>query len=248
VRENEISGKKEFFCEALRREAKMAYKSELATLFLLMGVLLAGCEEGGERSISKVGMVGSEEAKANLLKEIRRKYENPEAHYELGKLYLADGLWDKAEWEFNVALGFDPLHRRAQAGIVKTLLAANNPARARLASEMYMNQAGTSAEASLLLGQAFQKELLDEYALACYQQALGLAPNAAAIHKQIGYYYLAKNDSVRAEEYLRRSFQLDPYQPEVAGELGRLGVIVQIPRKIEKPSKKLEKALEEGQK
>jgi tetratricopeptide (TPR) repeat protein len=129
------------------------------------------------------------------------------------------------------------MHRRAQAAIVKTLLAANNPARAKLASEMYMNQAGTSAEASLILGQAFQKELLDDYALACYQQAMGLAPNAAAIHKQIGYYYLAKNDRVRAEEYLRRSFQL-------AGELGRMGVIVQIPRKTEKPSRKLDKALE----
>jgi len=226
----------------------MAYKSKLATLVLVMGVFLAGCVETRERSVGKVGIAGSEEAKAKLLKEIRRKYENPEAHYELGQLYLADGLWDKAEWEFNVTLGFDPIHRRAQAGIVKSLLASNNRARASLAAEMYMNQASTSAESSLILGQAFQKEQLDEYAMACYRQALGLSPNAAAIHKQIGFYYLAKGDKVRAEEYLRRSFQLDPYQPEVAGELGRLGVIVQIPRKTEKPSKKLDKALEEGEK
>ena len=218
----------------------------MAILVLTAGILLIGCNGAKERSTSKVGLAGSEETKAQLLKEISRKYENPEAHYELGKLYLADGLWDKAEWEFNVALGFDPLHRQSQAAIVKTLLAANNPARAKLATEMYMNQAGTSAEASLVLGQAFQKEQLDDYALACYQQAMGLSPNAAAIHKQIGYYHLAKGDRVRAEEYLRRSFQLDPYQPEVAGELGRLGVIVQIPRKTEKPSKKLDKALEDG--
>lgn len=224
----------------------MAFKSKTAIVVLMLGVLVIGCNGPRERSISKVGLAGSEETKVKLLKQIDRKYENPEAHYELGKLYLADGLWNKAEWEFNVALGFDPMHRRAQAAIVKTLLAANNPARASLASEMYMNQAGTSAETSLVLGQAFQKEQLDDYALACYQQAMGLSPNAAAIHKQIGYYHLAKGDRVRAEEYLRRSFQLDPYQPEVAGELGRLGVIVQIPRKTEKPSKKLDKALEGG--
>lgn len=216
----------------------MAHKTKVATLVLVMGVFLAGCVETRERNISK----------AKLTKEIRRKYENPEAHYELGKLYLADGLWDKAEWEFNVTLGFAPIHRRAQAAIVKTLLASNNRARASLTAEMYMNQVSTSAESSLILGRAFQNEQLDEYAMACYQQALGLSPNAAVIHKQIGFYYLAKGNKVRAEESLRRSFQLDPYQPEVAGELGRLGVIVQIPRKTEKPSKKLDKALEEGEK
>lgn len=106
-----------------------------------------------------------------------------------------------------------------------------------------MNQAGTSASASLRLGQAFQKELMDEYAVACYQQALALAPNSAAIHRQIGYYYLSKGDRVRAEEYLKRSFAIDPYQAEVAGVLGRLGVVVQIPRKTEANTKKLDKIL-----
>ena len=87
---------------------------------------------------------------------------------------------------------------------------------------------------------------MDEYALVCYRQALGLSPNSAAIHKQIGYYYLSKKDMVLAEEYLRRSFQLDPYQPEVAGELGRMGVVVQIPRKVDKSGKKADKAMDSG--
>jgi hypothetical protein len=42
---------------------------------------------------------------------------------------------------------------------------------------------------------------------------------------------------------LKHSFQLDPYQAEVAGELGRLGVIVQIPREIEKDTKKFDQIL-----
>ena len=108
-----------------------------------------------------------------------------------------------------------------------------------------MNQAGTSASASLRLGQAFQRELLDDYAVACYQQALGLAPNSAAIHRQIGYYYLSKTDKVRAEGYLRRSFQIDPYQAEVAGVLGRMGVVVQVPRKTGTNTRKLDKILDQ---
>ena len=111
-----------------------------------------------------------------------------------------------------------------------------------------MNQASSSAEASLRLGQAFQKELLDEYALSCYQQAQALAPNSALLHRQIGYYYLSKGDKVMAQDYLRRSFQLDPYQAEVAGELGRLGVVVQIPRKTQKNTKKLDNIIKQDDK
>jgi len=72
-----------------------------------------------------------------------------------------------------------------------------------------------------------------------------LAPNSAKINRQIGYYYLSKNDKNRAKDYLTRSFQLNPNQPEVAGELGRLGVGVKIPRKTEK-GKRLDKIVEES--
>ncbi|MGB2864327.1 MAG: hypothetical protein WBC05_13435, partial [Sedimentisphaerales bacterium] len=57
------------------------------------------------------------------------------------------------------------------------------------------------------------------------------SPSSALINKQVGYYYLGKSDKDQAKEYLVRSFQLDPKQPEVAGELGRLGVEEKIPRK-----------------
>ena len=66
-----------------------------------------------------------------------------------------------------------------------------------------------------------------------------MAPSSAKAHKHTGFYYLTKNDNTRAKEHLTRSFQLDPKQPEVAGELGRLGVEVRIPRKTEKDIKKL---------
>jgi Flp pilus assembly protein TadD len=76
-------------------------------------------------------------------------------------------------------------------------------------------------------------------------QAIHLAPTSAKVHKQLGYYYLSKNDKVRAEEYFKRSFNLDPVQPDVAGELGRLGVEVRIPGKAERSTRKLNKATEE---
>jgi Flp pilus assembly protein TadD len=75
-----------------------------------------------------------------------------------------------------------------------------------------------------------------------------MAPNSAKINRQIGYYYLSKGNKDVARDYLSRSFQLNPNQPEVAGELGRLGVAVKIPRKTEKSTKKLDKMVEKSEK
>jgi Flp pilus assembly protein TadD len=226
----------------------MANISKTTIILLALTFLWVGCQQQSKKKSSEIRPTETDKLKRTLLNKVEKKYSDSESHYKLGKLYYDDGLWNKSEWEFNVALGFNPVHRRAQAAMIKTLLAAGNDQKAKLMAEIYMNQAGTSAEASLLLGQAFQKELLDEYALDCYQQALSLAPNSAVLHRQVGYYYLSKGDKVRAEENLKRSFQMDPYQAEVAGELGRMGIVVQIPRKTEKNTKKLDKLLDSPQK
>lgn len=215
-----------------------------------LAILISGCQWFDKSEAKPYEEISPtiDEQKAELLKQIERKYENPEAHYQLGKLYHADGMYEKAEFEYRVALGFDPVNYKAQAGIVKALKDKGDTASSKMAADIYMNQAGVSAESSLLLGKAFQRTGLDGFALDCYQQAMNLAPNSAVVYRQIGYYYLAKGDQVRAEENLRHSFQLDPYQPEVAEELGRMGVMVQIPRKPAKSDSFLDKLLQKEEK
>ena len=112
---------------------------------------------------------------------------------------------------------------------------------AQTSADTYKSQVSGSPAASLQLGDAFAKQGLDKYALACYQQALDLSPDWAKIHRQIGYYYLNGNNKAQARDYLSRSFQLNPNQPDVAGDLGRLGVAVKIPENTGNGSKKSNK-------
>ena len=216
--------------------------------FLFCTLFLGGCDLlgglGVKTGAKEVEKTAAEKQKAKLLKSIERKFENPEAHFELGRLYQADGLWAKAEYHYNIVLGFDPVHRQAQAARVKVLRASGDDEQAQLSAEFYINQASSTASGSLKLGLAFQHEMLDDYAIRCYRQALGLAPNSAKINRQIGYYYLVRGNNERAGDYLRRSFGLNPNQPEVAYELGRLGVATRIPRRSEKNVKKLDKIVE----
>jgi Tfp pilus assembly protein PilF len=198
-------------------------------------LVLVGCEspEMKAAEVERVRKLPVEARKANLQDSLERKFENPVAHFELAQLYHAEGLWSKAEYHYNIALSFDPANADAQATMVKLFLDSGDTAKSKNYANTYVNQAGNSDIESLRLAMAFEKQQLDEYALTCYQQALNLAPESATINKQTAYYYLGKNDKDGAKEYFVRSFQLDPKQPEVAGELGRLGVEVKIPRKTD---------------
>jgi len=232
------------------------YSIGLAILICI--TLCGGCnpsQKGTKAQARQLGKVEKTQTPADkkrgkLLKQIDRKFENPKAHFELGQLYQDDGLWAQAENEYRIALSFDPVYRQAQAARVKTLMASGDKTKAELLADEYISQASNSAVGSLKLALAFQKQQLDDYALACYQQALRLAPNSAKINRQIGYYYLSRNDKVRAEEYLRRSFNLDPTQADVAGELGRLGVSINLekPRSHRENPKKLDKIVEQSNK
>lgn len=205
-------------------------------ILLLCCVLLlvvVGCEsqEMKAAEAARARKLPAEARKAKLQQSLESRFENPVAHYELAQLYHADGLWSKAEYHYNIALSFDPANADAQVAMVKLFLDSGDTAKSKTYADNYVRIAGNSDIQSLRLAMAFEKQQLDEYAMTCYQQALNLAPDSARINKQIAYYYLGKGDKDRAKEYLVHSFQLDPKQSEVAGELGRLGVEVKIPRK-----------------
>jgi tetratricopeptide (TPR) repeat protein len=203
------------------------------TVLLSCALLLvfAGCEslEMKAAEAERVRKLPIEARKAQLQQSLESRFENPVAHFELAQLYHSEGSWSKAEYHYNIAMSFDPANADAKASMVKLFLDSGDTAKAKNYAGTYVNQANSSDIESLRLAMAFEKQQLDEYALTCYQQALNLAPESAKINKQMAYYYLGKDDKDRAKEYFVRSFQLDPRQPEVAGELGRLGVEVKIP-------------------
>ncbi|MBW8015932.1 MAG: hypothetical protein FVQ82_07075 [Planctomycetes bacterium] len=200
-----------------------------AVLLLFCVFLVCGCQPANKEPIeNEFPLVDSDMRKLELQRLLARKYNNPKIHYELGKIYQSEGLWDKAIFEFDIAKSYDPVNWESAAAIVKTLYQDGKKERAIAMAAKYIKQAGFSAASSLGMGKAFQYEMLDDEALASYNQALTIAPNSAVLNMQIGYFYREKNDLVRAEQYLRRSFELNPTS-EVSEALGRLGIRVELP-------------------
>ena len=199
-------------------------------LLLCLAFLFVGCSEpqADATAIGQQKNVSADARKAELLQLLERKFENPDAHFQVAQLYHAEELWAKAEYHYNVSLGFDPTGAEAKAAMVKLFLDAGDSAKSKTFADVYMNQAARSATQSLRLAMAFQKQQLDGYALDSYQQALSLEPDSAEVNKQMGFYYLSKGDETRAKEHFIASYRSDNGQPDVAHELGRLGVELRI--------------------
>jgi tetratricopeptide (TPR) repeat protein len=164
-----------------------------------------------------------------LQTNLNEKFENPQAHYELARTYHKAQNWNKAEYHYIQAISFEPSNKAAQAGLVKLYADRGDKPKAEEFANSYLRQAGISVKETLRLGWEFEQLGMDDYALRCYRQAVTAAPDSDAANKQLGQYYLNKGDSANAKQYLMRSIELNPRQPEVAGQLGRLGVIVQTP-------------------
>jgi len=196
---------------------------------MLCALFVVGCNNTSTPRVDQNVRAATDIHKAELLKELDKKWENPPVHFELGQLYHAEGDYSKAEYYYNIARGFDPSYREVQAAMVKLQLDKGDKSKADWIANGYMVQVASMPEQLLSLGAAFEKQGLDDYALKCYQEGLKTAPDSSTVNRQLGYYYLTRNKKDLAKEYFIRSFQLNPDQADVAGELGRLGVAVRIP-------------------
>ncbi len=163
------------------------------------------------------------------MSKLELRFENPVVHCELGRFYQSEGKWEKAEYHFKTALGFDPAHRESQAAYVKMLVDKGDRSAANQTVDRYQRQLGTAPLEMVRLAMALAAEKMDAYAISCYDKALQLDPASFEANKQIGMFYWTRNENSKAKDYLTKSFKLNPNQPLVANTLGLLGVVVEVP-------------------
>jgi len=191
------------------------------------GLGLTGCEIPPAREPATRPMPDKEQF---LLSLVDRNFQDPEAQYQLGEYYHSERLWDKARYHLDLALRFAPAFRKAQVALVQMMLDKGDRQAADQVVNRFLRQvSGTPLEA-VDLAKALASAGLDQYALTCFREATQVSPSSALVFKELGLYYFARNDLAQAKENLIHSFELNPNQPEVAGVLGQLGTVVEVPR------------------
>jgi len=200
--------------------------------FLILAVTAPGCENWNEDEQVWEQMTDKQKQQRLMLR-IDRNYADADAQSMLGDLYLKKGKFEDAIYQYKVALSYDPVHFSAQTGMVKTHKEMGKTSQAQTTAELYINEVYNSAEKLLELGRAFEKRKLDNYTLQCYKRAMRLDPESPEVFKRLGFFYLKKANKALAEEYLRKSFNLDPYQSDVNYQLGQLDVEIGMGEKTE---------------
>jgi tetratricopeptide (TPR) repeat protein len=208
-----------------RKNAKN-YSGLWTTYILVFSLLvfLSGCVN--QQGYAFSDNISPEQKKVELKERLKRRYNDPQAHFLLAQLYQADRSWDDAEFYYNNSLRFDPVYMPAQVGMVKLFLDRSDALKAQHYFENYLNLAGEKPSNIVKLGREFQDQGVDSYAMACFDKALAIAPKSAEVHKYLGYFYLRKNDRNKAIDHFEESFNIDSTQKDVSRELGILGVPV----------------------
>ena len=213
----------------------MKIRTVIITLAVLVYISFgSGCtveEKSGTDSIKEIN-------KNRLLTQIGQNYRDADAHYRLGKIYASEKQLQKALYEYDVALSFDPALWQAQAAKLKALVDDGQSAKADVAAEMYINQTVGNIEGALTLSKALEEEEgLDQYVIRSYRSGIAKFPDSAELNRGLGMFYLKKDNKELAREYLIKSIQLNPTQPDIAGELGKMGVKLETPKPAPTPQK-----------
>ncbi len=196
------------------------------TYILVLSLLafLTGCVN--QQPISFADNVTPSQKKVELQERLKRRYEDPQAHFLLAQLYHAEKSYDNAEFHYNRSLQFDPVYMPPQVGMVKLFLDRGDTVKAQNNFEVYLNLAGDKPTNIIRLAREFQDQRVDNFAIACFNKALEIAPKSAEVQKALGYFYLSRNDKDKAREHFEESFNIDSTQEDVSRELGALGVPV----------------------
>ena len=178
----------------------------------------------GNRSAAREQMALFEKRKAILmpLHQLRGALQREQGTTEraqiltnIARLYLKNGFYEKAVWEYQKALGMDPELVTAHngLGIAYTMLGKHSEAvtAQRKALELQPNFA--KAHAGLGLTYFSQNEL--ESALEHYQRAAALAPEFLEAHLKIGTILLKQKRHTEAIDTYKVSATLDPDNAEI---------------------------------
>ena len=183
----------------------------------------------GNRSAAREQMALFEKRKATLtplhqlrgtLQRTQDTAERAQILTNIARLYLKNGFYEKAVWEYQKALGMDPELVAAHngLGIAYTMLGKHSEAvtAQRKALEFQPNFA--KAHAGLGLAYFSQNEM--ESALKHYQRAAALAPQFLEAHLKIGTILLKQKRYAEAIDTYKTSATLDSDNAEIYHNLG----------------------------
>lgn len=180
---------------------------------------------------------GDYQAASTILQEsLDADFQNSASHYWLGKCHAAQTDIDKAIYEYELAVRFNPSMEIAQLALIKTLELDGQTEQSVLAAKKWIKHKDAVMRDYTRLAELLMADGLETQAIEIYLAAAEKYPQDARPLLATADYYFAKNDEQQGINYLVRAFKAEPLYPGLARRLGTKGLQVEIPR-AEPPKK-----------
>jgi tetratricopeptide (TPR) repeat protein len=142
-------------------------------------------------------------------------------HFLEGKIYAAQGSWDRAKAALLKTLELDPNSSSAHDLLISTYLAANKLPQAIQQLESLLSKSPDNARALMLL--ALTHERMGEFAKArdAYEKLLAIKPDSPPVLNNLAYLYAERlNELDKALELAQKVRALQPGDAAIADTLG----------------------------
>jgi tetratricopeptide (TPR) repeat protein len=153
--------------------------------------------------------------------QLEKTPESAIAHFMEGKVYAAQGDWNRAESAFIKALELDRNFPGAYGMLISTYLASNNLPKAISQLEAILSNDPKNTRALMLSGLLYDKLNNFSKAREAYEKLLSIDPDFAPALNNLAYLYVDRlNDLNKAYELARKARALKSSDPAIADTLG----------------------------
>ncbi|GAB4280696.1 MAG: hypothetical protein Kow0029_25430 [Candidatus Rifleibacteriota bacterium] len=161
-----------------------------------------------------------------------------DAHYNLGRVYKAQGFIKEAIVEFQIALKLDPNHLAARREI--EAIKANLESDVREQLKLQGKETFKKTELDSLTATEAEKrarQLLNQgqtlEAARYFEQALRQRPEDVGLQKMLGFLYFRENRFTQSLERYNEAMKLSPADPEIPYAIGLIHMKTKMPEKAE---------------
>ena len=143
-----------------------------------------------------------------------------EAHVNLGKVYMFQGLHEEAMEQYHTALRIDPQHGAAYTSLGHALLTLGKYEAAMECYEMVTRLKPQSADAFYNLGNILSIQMKYSEAASHFEEAIHINPGFAAAYNNLGAVLYKQNKLELAINNYEQALMLDPDYAEAYTNLG----------------------------
>jgi tetratricopeptide (TPR) repeat protein len=160
-------------------------------------------------------------ASQRIARQLEKTPRSADAHFFEGKLYSAQGKWDRAEAALLKTLELDPDYSNAYDLLISTYIATNKLTQAIDQLNSLLSKNPNNVRLLMLSGLMHDKSSQFAQARDAYEKLLSLRPDFALALNNLAYLYAERlNQLDKAYDLARKAHALKPDDPATADTLG----------------------------